>query len=234
MKTFIASLLLLVLPEVIDIPNPLFLHDKVKVQGTVIDADTQQPLVGATIQIKAMSIGETSDANGYFEFYTEPGTYLIEVLYVGFKKYSTEITVPKTGLSNLVISLDPEVTALDEVVMSGRPAMQKQSNVATSYAILPPPRLRDYNTEEYAEISENTFKWATKTPLSTFSIDVDGASYSNVRRMIMDGRLPVKDAVRVEELINYFNYDYEDPVGEHPFSVNTEKKLKQIIFLQVT
>ncbi len=222
MKTFIASLLLLVLPEVIDIPNPLFLHDKVKVQGTVIDADTQQPLVGATIQIKATSIGETSDANGNFEFYTDPGTYLIEVLYVGFKKYSSEVTVPKKGLSNLVISLDPEVTALDEVVMSGRAAMQKQSNVATSYAILPPPRLRDYNTEEYAEISENTFKWATKTPLSTFSIDVDGASYSNVRRMIMDGRLPVKDAVRVEELINYFNYDYENPVGEHPFSVNTE------------
>jgi Ca-activated chloride channel family protein len=222
MKTFIASLLLLVLPEVIDIPNPLFLHDKVKVQGTVIDADTQQPLVGATIQIKATSIGETSDANGNFEFYTDPGTYLIEVLYVGFKKYSSEVTVPKKGLSNLVISLDPEVTALDEVVMSGRAAMQKQSNVATSYAILPPPRLRDYNTEEYAEISENTFKWATKTPLSTFSIDVDGASYSNVRRMVMDGRLPVKDAVRVEELINYFNYDYENPVGEHPFSVNTE------------
>lgn len=80
----------------------------------------------------------------------------------------------------------------------------------------------NYNTEEYADISENTFKWATKTPLSTFSIDVDGASYSNVRRIIMDGRLPVKDAVRVEEMINYFDYDYESPTGKHPFSVNTE------------
>lgn len=97
MKTLIASLLLLILPEVIDIPNPVFVHDKVKVQGTVIDADTQQPLVGATIQIKAASIGETSDVNGNFEFYTEPGTYLIEVLYIGFKKYSSEITVPKRG-----------------------------------------------------------------------------------------------------------------------------------------
>ncbi|MEQ8577794.1 MAG: von Willebrand factor type A domain-containing protein [Balneola sp.] len=230
MKTFIASLLLLVLPEVIDIPNPLFLHDKVKVQGTVIDADTQQPLVGATIQIKATSIGETSDANGNFEFYTEPGIYLIEVLYVGFKKYSTEITVPKTGLSNLVISLDPESTTLeevivgnDQVVISKKAEFQLQLRGSSTLSMTsPPPALRDYNTEEYAEISENTFKWAAKTPLSTFSIDVDGASYSNVRRMIMDGRLPVKDAVRVEELINYFNYDYEDPVGEHPFSVNTE------------
>ncbi|MBO6621735.1 MAG: von Willebrand factor type A domain-containing protein [Balneola sp.] len=222
MKTVIVSLLLLILPEVIDNPNPLFLNDKVKVQGTVIESDTQQPLVGATIQIKAASIGETSDAKGSFEFYIEPGTYSIEVQLIGFKKYSSEITVPKTGLSNLVISLDPEMHSLDEIVMSGRAAMQKQSNVATSYTIIPPPAFRDYNTEEYAEISENTFKWATKTPLSTFSIDVDGASYSNVRRMLMDGRLPVKDAVRVEELINYFNYDYEHPVGEHPFSVNTE------------
>ncbi len=232
MKTLIASLLLLILPEVIDIPNPLFVQDKVKVQGTVIDADTQQPLVGATIQIEAKSIGETSDVNGNFEFYTEPGTYLIEVLYIGFKKYSSEITVPKTGLSNLVISLDPESTTLeevvvgyDQVVISKQAEFQLQLRGVSTLSIASPTPSGFYgypNSEEYAEISENTFKWATKTPLSTFSIDVDGASYSNVRRMIMDGRLPVKDAVRVEELINYFNYDYENPIGEHPFSVNTE------------
>ncbi len=232
MKTLIASLLLLILPEVIDIPNPVFIHDKVKVQGTVIDADTQQPLVGATIQIKAATIGETSDVNGNFEFYTEPGTYLIEVLYIGFKKYSSEITVPKTGLSNLVISLDPESTTLeevvignDQVVISKQAEFQLQLRGVSTLSMSSPTPTGFYNypnSEEYAEISENTFKWATKTPLSTFSIDVDGASYSNVRRMIMDGRLPVKDAVRVEELINYFNYDYEHPRGEHPFSVNTE------------
>ena len=61
-----------------------------------------------------------------------------------------------------------------------------------------------------------------RAPLSTFSIDVDTASYSNVRRFLNDGSLPPKDAVRIEELVNYFEYDYPQPVGDVPFSVNTE------------
>ncbi len=76
--------------------------------------------------------------------------------------------------------------------------------------------------EEYDEIVENTFLTPSEHPLSTFAIDVDGASYSNVRRMIMDGRLPVKDAVRVEEMINYFSFNYPNPTDGNPFSVNTE------------
>ncbi|HYY42343.1 MAG TPA: VWA domain-containing protein, partial [Pyrinomonadaceae bacterium] len=63
---------------------------------------------------------------------------------------------------------------------------------------------------------------AARVPLSTFSIDVDTASYSNTRRFIKDGQLPPKDAVRIEELINYFSYDYPQPVGDVPFSVTTE------------
>lgn len=76
--------------------------------------------------------------------------------------------------------------------------------------------------EEYDFIQENTFELASKFPLSTFSIDVDAASYSNVRRMIMDGTLPPADAVRIEEMINYFSYDYPEPTNDHPFSVLTE------------
>lgn len=78
------------------------------------------------------------------------------------------------------------------------------------------------NTEEYALIRENDFKSALETPLSTFSIDVDNASYSNSRRFLMQGRIPPKDAIRIEEFINYFDYDYDQPSGEHPFSVTTE------------
>jgi Ca-activated chloride channel family protein len=77
-------------------------------------------------------------------------------------------------------------------------------------------------TERYAEIEENPFIETARAPLSTFSIDVDTASYANVRRFLNDGRLPPKDAVRIEELINYFEYDYPQPVGNIPFSVNTE------------
>ena len=79
-----------------------------------------------------------------------------------------------------------------------------------------------FNTEEYERIFENPFHTALNTPLSTFSIDVDNASYSNIRRMINYGEMPRPDAVRIEEMINYFNYDYPAPNDEHPFSINTE------------
>ncbi len=76
--------------------------------------------------------------------------------------------------------------------------------------------------ERYANITENPFLESSRAPLSTFSIDVDTASYANVRRFLNDGQLPPKDAVRIEELINYFEYDYPQPSGDLPFSVNTE------------
>jgi Ca-activated chloride channel family protein len=78
------------------------------------------------------------------------------------------------------------------------------------------------NTEEYGRIAENGFLRVTDNPLSTFSIDVDRASYSNVRRFLDSGQMPVRDAVRIEEMVNYFTYDYPQPSGTHPFSVTTE------------
>ncbi len=76
--------------------------------------------------------------------------------------------------------------------------------------------------ERYAEIDENPFLETRNAPLSTFSIDVDTASYANVRRHIQEGNLPPKDAVRIEELVNYFEYDYPQPIGDVPFSVTNE------------
>ncbi len=78
------------------------------------------------------------------------------------------------------------------------------------------------NTEQYSHIDENPFLEVARAPLSTFSIDVDTASYSNTRRFLKEGQLPPKDAVRIEELVNYFAYDYPQPVGEAPFSVTAE------------
>mgnify|MGYP000855846420 FL=1 len=78
------------------------------------------------------------------------------------------------------------------------------------------------NTEEYDKINENEFLEVLSNPQSTFSIDVDGASYSNARRFISQGKLPPIDAVRIEEFINYFSYDYPNPSSEHPFSIHTE------------
>lgn len=79
-----------------------------------------------------------------------------------------------------------------------------------------------FNTESYDSIQENPFFETIRQPQSTFSIDVDTASYANVRRLISGGSMPPSGAVRLEELVNYFNYDYPEPEGEHPFSVSTE------------
>ena len=79
-----------------------------------------------------------------------------------------------------------------------------------------------YNTEEYAYNEENRLMKTTVSPLSTFSIDVDTASYSNVRRFLENGQMPPVDAVRTEELINYFSYDLPEPNDGIPFSVTTE------------
>ncbi|WP_223548106.1 VWA domain-containing protein [Aestuariivivens sp. NBU2969] len=78
------------------------------------------------------------------------------------------------------------------------------------------------NSESYAAIIENAFERTLLAPLSTFSIDVDKASYSNIRRMINNGMTIDPDAVKIEEMINYFNYNYSQPTGEHPFSITTE------------
>jgi Ca-activated chloride channel family protein len=78
------------------------------------------------------------------------------------------------------------------------------------------------SNETYSSITDNQFKDVMMDPLSTFSIDVDKASYTNIRRYINDGQLPPKDAVRIEEMVNYFNYEYPQPIDKQPFSITTE------------
>lgn len=94
-------------------------------------------------------------------------------------------------------------------------------------ALMPAPtaaveRDAEMNTENYAHVTDNPFLAVASQPLSTFSIDVDTASYSNSRRFLAQGSLPPKDAIRIEEWVNYFSYDYERPVGNTPFAVSTE------------
>ncbi|MCC3475080.1 MULTISPECIES: VWA domain-containing protein [unclassified Microcoleus] len=85
-----------------------------------------------------------------------------------------------------------------------------------------PAQTQQFDREGYNRIYDNPYQRASNNPLSTFGIDVDTASYSNVRRFINSGVMPPKDAVRLEELINYFTYDYPQPKGDRPFSINTE------------
>jgi Ca-activated chloride channel family protein len=84
---------------------------------------------------------------------------------------------------------------------------------------LAPPEM---NTEEYGRFEENPFLRPADNPLSTFSIDVDRASYANVRRFLRDGVRPPRDAVRIEEMVNYFTYSYPEPTDGEPVSITTE------------
>ncbi|MEZ4525940.1 MAG: VWA domain-containing protein [Desulfobacterales bacterium] len=93
---------------------------------------------------------------------------------------------------------------------------------AAVYASMPAPAPQVFNTEQYDHIQEIGFKSPIHDPLSTFSIDVDTASYANVRRFLNENRMPPEDAVRIEEMINYFSYDYPEPDGKEPFSLTLE------------
>ncbi len=93
---------------------------------------------------------------------------------------------------------------------------------STNDVVNAPIPLNDFNTAEYKKIEENEYKAVSQEPLSTFSIDVDGASYSNIRHFLTSGQMPPKDAVRIEEMVNYFTYSYPQPKKDDPFSITTE------------
>jgi Ca-activated chloride channel family protein len=101
----------------------------------------------------------------------------------------------------------------------------KVRNVPAKYGDVVPDEILPIDNESYSTLEENNFTNPVNTPLSTFSVDVDKASYSNTRRMIKDGMLPPADAIRIEEMINYFSYEYPQPATSHPFSINLESAI---------
>ena len=144
---------------------------------------------------------------------------------------SDSTTELKAGLvrpSKLKSEPFAKVMALQETTTASRPmisGLKRAAPVAAGYAndqyILPPPTRSKFNMESYNHTPENSFISTLNDPLSTFSIDVDTASYANIRRFIQSGHLPPVGAVRIEEMINYFSYDYPEPQSV-PFSISTE------------
>ncbi|MBV9925428.1 MAG: VWA domain-containing protein [Acidobacteria bacterium] len=125
----------------------------------------------------------------------------------------------------------------EQAAAAGDMAANANSRVYENLELVPYARDGRAAGESYAKIDENPFLEAARAPLSTFSVDVDTASYSNTRRFLNEGQMPPRDAVRIEELVNYFTYDYPQPEGQTPFSVtaevadcpwNTQHKLVQI------
>jgi Ca-activated chloride channel family protein len=201
------------------------------ITGKVTDAADGSPIPGISILLKGTKTGTTTDAGGAYSIAvpTTGGTLVFS--FVGYA--TSEITI---GSSNTIdVQLAADVKALSETVVTGysvtrgkgaskRKMAESKASPAGAYnqPVYDMLMAEPENTEEYAAISENGFHEALKDPLSTFSIDVDKASYSNVRRFINNGQRPPADAVRIEEMINYFAYDYDQPKGDDPFEVFTE------------
>lgn len=127
----------------------------------------------------------------------------------------------KIQTDSQVLSAPAEIS-LSKATLAFEGAGRTEMRYMASSAINLPYAPTDFNTESYARVNENDFKEVLKNPLSTFSIDVDTASYANIRRFLTNGALPPADAVRIEEMINYFTYDYPQPTGSEPFSFTTE------------
>jgi len=196
------------------------------VTGKVIDADTNDPLAGVSVVEKGTNNGTVTDASGNYSINTEKGKRLV-FSYLGYKKQ--EVNVSKAKIN---VSLKSDKKELNEFVLAApmeyKEAARKSYTTPVSdqrnyHLISPPPYSYDSEkNEEYTSFAENRFQDPKTNPLSTFSLTVDVASYSNVRRMINQGQKPPKDAVRVEEFINYFSYDYPNPTGKHPVNILTE------------
>jgi Ca-activated chloride channel family protein len=196
------------------------------ITGKVID-ENGAPLAGVNVSVKGALTGTITDIKGNYQISAGDQDKILVFSFFGYTTVEQNIG----DRSNINVTLRPAMMVLQDM------AVVAAESKADMYSKSAAPAVagvgygsrgqfkrfnNNFNTEGYASINENGYKNVRNNPLSTFSIDVDNASYSNIRRFINGGSLPPADAVRIEEMINYFKYDYPEPRGEHPFSVYTE------------
>ena len=190
-----------------------------EISGYVKDNADNKALAGVQVLVKNKNIATTTDKNGFYKINAESGDLLL-FSYIGYK--TKVVKVPKSNSLNVL--LDQGFEVLEEVVVQsyGKNTRAKAQVVGSANMGIRMPMPIAMDSETYQDIKENTFLSPLKDPLSTFAVDVDAASYSNVRRMINAGQLPPKDAVRVEEMINYFQYNLNPPTNGDPVKIYTE------------
>jgi Ca-activated chloride channel family protein len=215
------------------------------ITGTVYGKQDNQPIPQVSVIAEGSTVKTSTDAKGHYSLSVPVGSNSLTFHALGYQKQSKKI-----GKSaRLDVWMKYETQVLREVVVADE---IKKANTPAAYAIQSIGNTRhelsgkvagvhisnqsrtrpltelsisgNYFTHEesYKNITENTFVNPATHPLSTFAIDVDAASYSNVRRMISNGTLPPVDAVRIEEMINYFSYDLKAPLNEDPVAIHTE------------
>jgi hypothetical protein len=219
----------------------------VVVQGSVVD-DQLKALAGVKVSLErtgATALTRTTDKDGRYRFESvAPGDYTVRAELSAFKPFSRAITIRATSSAfSLPIVLWPTTPRAEATpVRQGYPAPSPMPVGARPVGVVVESRRHGtrrcrrwgggrneligqadrFNREQYAHIESNAFKLTTDNPLSTFAADVDSASYTNVRRFLSQGQLPPPDAVRVEELVNYFRFPYPEPPANQPVSITTD------------
>ncbi len=217
------------------------------VTGVVVNAQTKHPVINVKVALTGSQAAATTDAKGAYSIAAKKGDRLTFSV-SGYQTKTVKVTStvhnvslsPMVRVTNVEASEDADMQ-LDECVViaygsspqkeltgsasaiTGRLAgVQVGKKMAQNRHVSHGTEYDNASDEDYNHLTENRFKAAASEPLSTFSIDVDAASYSNMRRMINMGRLPTKDAIRTEELVNYFSYSYEKPTGKDPVKFTAE------------
>jgi Ca-activated chloride channel family protein len=203
------------------------------VHGRVSDGSTNKPIAGAVISVADSKPSSITDEKGQYRLTIDKApddTLRLIVRRIGYAAASSSIAVANRSdiVANFVIKQSN--LALESVVTTGMSAgiSLRGALIAASPRVKAsgvPGYVRKQkepgNTESYDVIEENAFLLASDRPLSTFSVDVDRASYSNVRRFLNSGQSPPKDAIRIEEMVNYFPYSYPNPSRAEPVSIIT-------------
>lgn len=228
------------LAAAVAIPHSLAQDPAGTITGHVRAADGA-PVARAQVIAVGTAFGTVTDTSGRYTLSLPAGTYALSARFIGYTPRTVpNVTVTAGRTISVDFSLQQSAVALQGITTEARRAtlvprdqassksVQSGASGAMQYLPSPSPnwnyrvQRQPWNTEAYNPIDENPFLAVSAHPLSTFSSDVDRASYSNVRRFLLQGQLPPRDAVRIEELVNYFPYDYAGPAGDDPVAIHTE------------
>lgn len=202
------------------------------ISGTIYD-EHNTPLPFANVLVKNTYIGSASEIDGTYlinlpESNCKDSLFII-VTYIGYDTatailhdYQTHEIINFTLKPTYQILESVTITDVQHNTISNLAGVISGVQISNNYSTVLRSSSPYFSDESYKGNPENKFKSSKEEPLTTLSIDVDNASYSNIRRMINAGQKIPEDAVRVEEMINYFSYNYPQPGEEHPFTIYTE------------
>ncbi|AFD08941.1 YfbK domain-containing protein [Solitalea canadensis] len=194
------------------------------VKGRVTSAENGKLINRAEIQFEGSIVKSHTNKRGVFFIKATDSARKLTIKAKGYEP--KELIIGNDSVVD--VALVPEGYVMYEIAMPVKDSKVREEDqcklkVASRTMVIAYDRhAENINTEDYSPIAENGFRLTSRNALSTFSIDVDNASYSNIRRFINTGQIPPVDAVRIEEMINYFNYDYGQPKGKDPVVIHTD------------